>query len=210
MKKLKYTLITDGSSDKTLLHIIKWSLDNLFPKLPNEGFYADYRNLPNPPKRIKDKVKIAKEQYPFDILFIHRDAEKTDNKIINQRISEIKKGLDSNDIEKIVCIIPIKMMESWLLFDVEAIKKAAGNRKYRDKLALPSIEKIENEKQPKILLHKLLKQACGLNGRNLKRFNIDKAVHLVAENIQDYSPLRKLKAYNIFENNLKNKINMLF
>jgi hypothetical protein len=55
-------------------------------------------------------------------------------------------------------------------------------------------------------LHDLLKKASGLKGRNLKRFNVDKAVHLVVENIEDFSPLRKLEAFKIFETDLKSKM----
>jgi hypothetical protein len=137
MKELKYTLIADGSSDKTLLSIIKWSLDDLYPKIPNEGSFADFRNIPNPPKSIKDKVKIALEYYPFDVLFIHRDAENTNIRTINQRVAEITKELQNDLLGKIICVIPIKMMETWLLFDKKAIKRAAGNRNYKGNIILP-------------------------------------------------------------------------
>ena len=92
MKELKYTLIADGSSDKTLLRIIKWSLDNLYPTLPNEGSFADFRFLPNPPKGLNEKVKNAMHYYPFNVVFIHRDAETTNPKIIEQRYKEIGIG----------------------------------------------------------------------------------------------------------------------
>ena len=124
MKVLKFTLIADGSSDKTLLRIIKWSLDNLYPKLPNEGYYADFRTLPDPPKGLENKVAKAIIYYPFNILFIHRDAETISPKIINKRIEEIRAKLQEKDFERTICIVPIKMMETWLLFDLEAIKKA--------------------------------------------------------------------------------------
>jgi len=35
MKTLNYTLIADGSSDKALMNIIKWSLDDSYSILPN-------------------------------------------------------------------------------------------------------------------------------------------------------------------------------
>jgi len=54
-----------------------------------------------------------------------------------------------------------------------------------------------------MLLHNLLADASGLKGRNLKKFNPDKAVHLVAEYIEDFSPLRKLDAFQAFENELR-------
>jgi len=203
MKELKYTLIADGSSDKTLLKIIKWSLDNLYPTLPNEGSFADFRILPTPPKRLDEKVKVANLYYPFDVVFIHRDAETTNPKIIEQRYKEIFNELDDELYPKIVCVIPIKMMETWLMIDPYAIKTAAGNRNYEGKIELPSLKNLEKENQPKVTLHELLRMASGLKSRNLKKFNPDKAVHLVAENIEDFSSLRNLVAFKAFETDLK-------
>lgn len=203
MKELKYTLIADGSSDMTLLKIIKWSLDDLYPKVPNDGNFADFRKIPDPPKRLSDKVRIAKLYYPFDILFIHRDSESTNASMIAQRSQEINVELQVADIDKTICIVPIKMMETWLLIDEDAIRKAAGNRNYRGRINLPTIRTLERESQPKELLHALLREASGKKGRNLKKFNIDKTVHLVAENIEDFSPLRNLVAFQSFENELK-------
>lgn len=203
MKELKYTLIADGSSDMSLLKIIKWSLDDLYPKLPNDGSFADFRNVKEPPKRLKDKVSKAKLYYPFDILFVHRDAESTSVRMIAQRSQEILDELLEQDFDKTICIVPIKMMETWLLIDKEAIKKAAGNRNYSGSINLPQLRILEKENQPKDLLHSLLREASGKRGRNLKKFNIDKSVHLVAENIEDFSPLRNLDAFKVFEEELK-------
>jgi hypothetical protein len=203
MKELKYTLIADGSSDMILLKIIKWSLDDLYPKLSNEGSFADFRKMHDPPKRLVEKVRTAKLYYPFDILFVHRDAESTNFRLVGQRIQEVNAELQETDIDKIICIVPIKMMETWLLIDEDAIKKAAGNRNYRGSINLPSIRTLEKESQPKELLHNLLREASGKKGRNLKKFNIDKTVHLVAENIEDFSPLRNLVAFQVFEEELK-------
>lgn len=203
MNELKFTLLADGSSDKTLMRIIKWSLDNLYPIVPNEGSFADFGFLPNPPKGMDERVNSTIHYYPFDILFIHRDAETTSLKIIEQRNKEIFDELDEDLYHRTVCVVPVKMMEAWLLIDREAIKKAARNRNYQGLINLPLLKNLEKENQPKIVLHDLLKEASGLKGRNLKKFNPDKAVHLVAEYIDDFSPLRNLIAFQAFEENLK-------
>ena len=200
---LIYTLIADGSSDKTLLKIIKWSLDDLYPTLPNEGSFADLRFLPNPPKGLMGKVKSAIILYPYDIVFIHRDAETTNSKIIEQRYNEIRVEIGEVEFDKTICVVPIKMMEVWLLIDKVAIKKAAGNGNFSGEINLPAIKNLEIHNQPKMLLHELLADASGLKGRNLKKFNPDKVVHLVAEYIDDFSPLRQLVAFQAFENELK-------
>jgi hypothetical protein len=142
--ELKYTLIADGSSDKTLLKIIKWSLDNLYPTLPNEGSFADFRFLPNPPKSLKEKVKFGMVLYPYNVVFIHRDAETTNSKIIEQRYKEIRDEIGEDEFDKTICVVPIKMMEVWLLINKDAIKKAASNRNYSGEINLPAVKNLEN------------------------------------------------------------------
>lgn len=207
MQELKYILIADGSSDNILKSVIDWTLDINYPKLPVKGYWIDFRPIPKKVDSISEKLALAKKLYYFDVIFYHRDAETTNIEILNQRKREILAGI--NDLElcnKTICVIPIKMMESWLLIDTEAIKKAAGNRHYKGNLKLPQIKRIEQEKQPKELLHQLLKTASGLKGRNLNKFNPHFATHLVAENIADFSPLRQLKAFQVFEQDLKTVI----
>lgn len=205
MSELRYTLISDGSSDKVLLNVIQWLLDDLFPEIPFSGRYADLRKLPKPPKLsdVRGRIELTQEYYPFDILFYHRDGESVNQKIVEQRINELKQqGLIEFE-NKAVCIIPIKMMETWLLFDVEAIKKAAGNRNYSHPIKLPPVNTLEREQDPKTILHELLRKVSGKKNRNLKNFNVGQAVHLVGEYIEDYSPLRELFAFRQFENDLQ-------
>lgn len=204
---LRYTLLTDGSSDKALMGIIKWLLDDLFPQLPNKGEFADFRGLPSPPNPGDVACRIVKalELYPCDILFYHRDAEKREKDIVNQRKEVLPKT--PNTIKHVVCVVPVAMMETWLLIDETAIKKAAGNRNYKGEIKLPSPNSLEAERDPKSLLHKLLKEASGLKGRNLERFNVRQAVHWVVENIRDFSVLRGLEAFQVFEDDLKKAVN---
>ncbi len=211
MELIRYTLIVDGSSDKALMNIIKWLLDDLYPKTPNKGSFADFKNLQHPPKKgdIKGQIEYTKALYPFDILFYHRDAEANKKNIVDDRISEIVKHLDEDLLSRTICVVPIKMMENWLLLDETAIKKAAGNRNYNKSLGLPSVNAIENISEPKVFLHELLKNVSGLKGRQLKNFNVHQAVHLVAENITDFSSLRQLSAFNKFEESLKTTIKNL-
>lgn len=206
MNEVKYTLICDGSSDSTLLEIIEWLFDDLYPTLSANGRYCDFRSLPNPPKQeeVAKRVKIAEYLTPFDICFYHRDAESIDVKdSVSKRIAEIKDVLPDDVKNIVVCVIPVKMMESWLLIDKDAIKKAADNRNYNGNLDLPKLGKLESHQAPKDTLHNLLRQAKNTTGRRQKTFNVDRAVHLVAEYIEDYSPLRQLEAFRMFEADMK-------
>jgi hypothetical protein len=212
MNEIRFTLIGDGSSDKALIYIIKWLVDDLYPTMPSYVTYADFRGLPKPPlkKNVGAQISTAKEYYPYDILVYHRDAESNDLQIIDVRKSEVFKEVDEEEKNTIVCVVPIKMMESWLLINKEALKKAAGNRNYKGNLSMPSINKIEAIPQPKELLHHLLITASGLKGRNLNKFNQHQAVHWLAEYIDDFSMLRELQAFRIFEHDFKTKVDEIF
>jgi hypothetical protein len=177
--------------------------------MASEQNFADFRGFSNPPKTLAEKVKQAKIYFPYDLIFVHRDAENNKNETINIRKNEIKEAIGEVEYEKSVCVVPVKMMETWLLINEMSIKKAAGNRNYKENLKLPTLKKLDEEKYPKNLLHKLLKEASGLKGRRLSTFNPDFAVHLVAEYIEDYSPLRQLAAFNAFEQDFKQKIDKL-
>jgi len=205
MDELKYTLITDGSSDRTLMNIIQWLFDNLYPQLPCVGNFADLRDIKNPPPygEVLKRIHEAGNLYPFDILFYHRDAEIFDRHIIKKRKREILGQINQQLASKIVCVVPITMMETWLLIDRDAIKKAAGNRNYTGTVDLPALSRLESIKDPKTILHQTLMTTSGLKGRRLKTLNVHRAVHFVAENIKDYSPLRELSAFREFENDLK-------
>ena len=198
-------MLTDGSSDKTLLNIIQWSLDDIYPQLPCIGKFADLRFLKNPPSAgdVIRRVKLAENLHPFDILFYHRDAEYSDKDIIQKRKNEILGKVEEQLALKIVCVVPITMMETWLLIDRDAIKKASGNRNYTNSIDLPVLSKLESIKDTKAILHQTLLKTSGLKGRREKMFNVHQAVHLVAENIKNYRPLRALSAFREFENDLR-------
>jgi hypothetical protein len=94
------------------------------------------------------------------------------------------------------------MLEAWLLFDGQAIRKAAGNPNGKGKLNLPHIKKIESLPDPKNTLYQQLKQASGLNQRRLKKFDASSRVHAISENISDFSPLYGLQAFKALRKDL--------
>ncbi|MDI9313008.1 MAG: DUF4276 family protein [Limnohabitans sp.] len=211
MSEIKITLIGDGSSDKILTIVSKWVLDNKFPQLHTSISFADFRQLKNPPDKsnIQKQIEFAKRYYPFDLLIYHRDAETTDINMVETRKKEVLEQIEEKHKNIVICVIPVKMMETWLLINKEAIKKAAGNRNFKEKIDLPSINCLEKTPNPKDKLIEILKTVSGLTGRKLSKFKAHQAVHYVAENISDYSVLRKLNAFRIFENDLKGAIQNL-
>jgi len=198
---IRYTLLGDGSSDRTLLKIIKWILSDRLPNIPVTETFANFNFLHKPPRMLEERIIKALELWPCDILFIHRDAEQTKDidDILKSRNNEIRIAA-LNAGCKYVAIIPVKMMETWLLTDEKAILKAAGNA--NNLIQLPKIIKLETLANPKEELHEQLKKASGLKGRRLDSFNVHQAVHLVAEHTTDFSSLRQLKAFKSFEEDL--------
>ena len=195
MQRLRYTLVADGSSDRALLPILTWLLRQSCGAIPIQAEFADLRLLPHPPKKLSERIHWSVELYPCDLLFVHRDAERAS---IEDREAEIRKALAESSVGnsvRVVCVVPMRMQEAWLLIDEAALRKAAGNPNGTQPLAMPDVQKVEALPDPKKLIGDLLRQASGLQGRRLKRFNRGLSAYRVAEMIGDFGPLYKLAAF---------------
>ena len=200
MQELRFTLVADGSSDIALLPILVWLLRRHFGSIPIQPEFADLRRLQNPPNELFERIAKSIELYPCDLLFVHRDAERES---IEKRVREIRESVEQCAIETppVVCVVPVRMQEAWLLIDESALRKAAGNPQGRQPLNVPDRNKLEDLPDPKQRLHDLLHQASGLRGPRLKRFirDVGSYVHRVAEQIDDFSLLRELTAFRKVE-----------
>ena len=139
MKEFRYTLVTDGSSDRALIPILSWLLQEHGVSQPIQAEWADLRRLQRPPKKLSERIKWSLELYPCDLLFVHRDAETA---LLGKRREEIRQALAelSNQVwndDWTVCVVPIRMQEAWLLLDETAIRTAAGNPHGHRLLELP-------------------------------------------------------------------------
>jgi hypothetical protein len=94
------------------------------------------------------------------------------------------------------------MLEAWLLFDADAIRRAAGNPHGTQQLTLPPLTDLENLPHPKAGLHQALRHASGLHGRRLRSFNPHIALHRIPQFIEDFSPLRALCAFQRLESSI--------
>ncbi|MBF0554325.1 MAG: hypothetical protein HQK96_07140 [Nitrospirae bacterium] len=207
-----YTLLTDGRSDRVLIPILECLLDEYSSNMPVKIKWADLSNMPKQ-KKLEKRIEMAMKFYPCKILFIHRDAEKIPHK---ERVQEIHKA-----IEKIpnippglttICVVPVRMTEAWLLIDGAAIRKAADNPNGDVDLKLPKSKELETIPDPKDVLSQLLIEASGCTGgRKLDKFkeDISEKAFKVAENIEDFSPLRSLLAFQALEEELKTVLSEL-
>ena len=192
---LTYTLLADGSSDRTLMPIINWTLE----QIPNIRFNAQYaEHTLKPSKGLFRRAEAAVKFYECDILLVHRDAEML---AVSSRIDEIKQHLISLN-KPYIPIVPIRMTEAWLLIDEQAIRTAANNPNGTNKLEIPKIGRLESIPDPKSVLFEKLKLASELPSGRLHKFKPEYCRHRVAELISDFSPLRSLSAFTQFENDL--------
>lgn len=195
---LRSTLLTDGSSDRALLPLLRWVLARHAQPV-FDLVWADLRPL-RPSHKLASRLRWALEYYPCELLFVHRDAEGEGRE---QRAAQIRSVLREWPTQPAVCVVPVRMQEAWLLFDEQALRVAAGNPRGRMDLGLPRMQAVEGLPAPKQRLHDLLRRASGLPGRRLRRFDAGRAVHRLAESIKDFSALRALLAFQSFEAELR-------
>jgi len=207
VKPLTYTLITDGSSDAVLMRIVDWLLRQHLPDMPIAGEWADFRQFRTPPKNLDDRITQTIALYPCEVLFIHRDAE---TKTIDDRRDEIDRAIrQANVNHPYICVVPVRMQEAWLLLDETAIRWAAGNPNGKRALDLPNYSHIEAIPDPKELLYDTLKTASELGRKRLKKFRPNQRIHRITDYIEDYSALRNLSAFEIFEDGLINTLSQM-
>jgi hypothetical protein len=206
MNSLRYTLLTDGSSDRALIPILSWLLRQYLPNYAIQSEWADLSRLPAPPKDLGKRIEFAVRLYDCDVLFVHRDAEAHK---LEHRVQEIEAKLSAlTELQvPVVKVIPVRMTEAWLLFDENAIRIAASNPNGKVILELPDLSAVENIPNPKATLHDVLKQASQRSKRGLKKFNPHSCVYRISELIDDFSPLRNLSAFRALETELKRFVN---
>lgn len=196
---LSYTLLADGTSDRSLMRVIDWLLREHIAGVLPDGALADNSRLAKS-KSFVERIARCVEVYPCEVLFIHRDAESVPPA---DRIREITEAVEAakkqGSLPHHVCIVPVRMQEAWFLFDKAAIRRAAGNPNGKLSLKLPALKSVESIPDPKNTLYMLLKTASELRGRRLADFHSATAAVQVADHIQDFSSLRVLNAFQTFE-----------
>ena len=192
---MKLTLVTDGSSDRALLPVLRWLLD-LRSSAVFETAWADLRRLQRQPKGLDGRVRAAIDLHPCDLLVVHRDAERSDVAQRRQEIAEATEGLKL----AVVAAVPVRMTEAWLLFDEAAIRRASGCPNGAMPLSLPPLKKVEALPDPKEILYAAMREASALKGR--RRADFTPNIHRVAELIDDFAPLWELPSFQAMDESL--------
>lgn len=195
-----FTLLADGPSDRALLPILRWALGEHGVSTTDVQL-ADFRLHPKPPKTLLQRLEATIELFPCDLLFVHRDSEAQSPEARVEEIREAIASLSAGTIPPYVCVVPVRMSEAWLVMDAVAIATAAGRPSMREEVSrrLPSPLAAEKLPDPKTWLHQLLRDTSGLTGRHLERFDPRERLRRIAELTVDWSPLRKLSAFQRFE-----------
>ena len=56
------------------------------------------------------------------------------------------------DSVRVVCVVPVRMQEAWLLIDEAALRRAAGDPNGTQPLAMPDVQRLEELADPKQLI----------------------------------------------------------
>lgn len=193
MRSVSLTLVADGSSDRVLLPFIEALTDSHCPD-PFVAHFAD--GLPPGARTIGDRIKAAISLYPCDMLFVHRDAESED---AVTREAEIRRGIEGLASKpSLICVVPVRMTEAWLLTSEAAIRAAVGNPNGTALLNLPPVARIESV-DAKEALFRALEAAKDLGARRRSRFRPESYRHRVAELFQDMDSVRRLTSFQHLE-----------
>jgi hypothetical protein len=190
------TLLSDGSSDRALIPILRWLLHQHITKRAVDLQWADPGMFPRASRNLDQKICEAVKVYPCDLIFVHRDAEREPLLARRSQVEEaIGRAGNVAPIPPAVIIVPVRMTEAWLLLDAQAIRLAAGNPNGSVRLNIPHLHELERVPDPKNVLHSLLCDATELGTNRRRRFDVSRAVWRVADYIDDFSRLRSLPAF---------------
>lgn len=192
---LRTTLLAEGPGDRALVPLLRWLLAEHW----NFDF-AEPQFAMTSTRYLSERIQRVVRDYPCDLLLVHRDADRTDR---GTRERDIRDAAASAGVLRtpVVCLIPVRETEAWLLLEERAIRQAAGHPNGRRDLSLPPLNEIEATNQPKERLKKALVEAAELSGRRLKKFRIEVAVSRIAE-LMSPLILRQLPAFAAFERDL--------
>ena len=208
MKIITATLVADGSSDKLLIPFIKLLFSEHAPAdlAVRFNFAA---GLPAIAEGLASRIRAALDLYPSDFLFVHRDEEGVG---LMARQEEIERSWPA-DVQgtALICVIPIRMTEAWLLTNSKPIRLAVGNWNGNGTipLELPTLKTIEASPNPKAVLFSALKTATMWNARRKESFRPDLYRHRVSELTDDLMPLRKLSSFNHLEAQVKKHLKLI-
>jgi hypothetical protein len=203
MDYLRFTLVSEGTTDESLVPILKWAVEEQGISVA-EGYFARWDLLPKRPSTVAEKIIAGLSLQDCDLLFVHRDADSDDP---TSRREEIERAVsEARATGKFsvpaVPVVPIQETEAWLLLDEDAIRRAANNPNGKNDLSLPARHRIEQITNAKAELERALREATEHSGRRLRKFHPESAKKLIVNHLTDFNLLRQLSAFRQLEADL--------
>ena len=195
--RIRFLLICEGSSDTALVsHIQALLIEHGASEADGTASYHG--------RLVSDKVRIGLEYCGnTDLLFVHRDADNAGSAARNE---EIARGVSAAGYGgRWVGMVPVRMMEAWLLADEAAIRRVAGRPRGTEALDLPKPDQLENLSNPKQALREALLKAGAPQGvRRRKRFKAEFSNFRkqLAENLPAGGPLEQISAWMRFRDDV--------
>ncbi|MFJ2770055.1 hypothetical protein [Streptomyces sp. NPDC087300] len=168
----------------------------------------DLNRLPNKPGHsVESKLRAAQQLsdggHTYDLVVIHRDSDRElpdhRRREIAEAVAAVTPGLAH------VPVIPVRMLEAWLLLDQAAIREVAGNPNGKMALGLPKPARAESVADPKALLKKAIATASEERGRGLQklqtRFSANRA--RLVQMLDREGPVKQLASWQSFTNDLR-------
>jgi hypothetical protein len=216
-RQLRIGLSVEGSTDKRFLPEIIRRLVELILNVSGNSIIdlldPEIIELENPPRRQADKILMAaKQAVNFDLLIVHTDCDKPNPaEIYRQRILPGFTRVDNARVagelvcDELVALIPNRMIEAWVIADVNTLIQAIGTDKSPGDLALPvNLARIENIADPKQVLNNAVNKALAdSTRRRRKTSDIVGRLYFQMGQEADLSILEQLPSFAKFKSDLE-------
>ncbi|MEZ2745732.1 hypothetical protein ACBQ16_11095 [Halopseudomonas bauzanensis] len=201
--KISFILTGEGSSDLKLVdHIQNLLIEEGFSEVsgeaPDLGLFKKHVG-----HSVRAKLRVLKQNYPnIDLVFIHRDADNAGLAAREAEINAAAEGLFESG--RVIPIIPVTMLETWLLADVEAIHAVAGGNPKNELRKMPALRRLEDIRNTKSLLEEVLCEASQTQGGRLKKFKkrFTEMRARLAYDLSPDGPVKQLASYQHFRDRL--------
>lgn len=118
---------------------------------------------------VRDKLRTARELHgSYDLVVVQRDADRGPAQDRRDEIAEAVRA-EWPGLQHVV-VVPVRMLEAWLLLDEACLRQVAENPRGRVSLDLPKGTAAEKVADPKQLLKDSLARASEYKGRRLAQF----------------------------------------
>lgn len=220
MKTLVIALYAEGRTDERFLPIlVQRTAESILIKKAESPVDVLEPLIIEPDHDVskrEDKIlSVAKKAAGYHAIIIHADADHPDrNRAFEERFQpgyeQVKRIRQIEQVcENLLPLIPVQMIEAWMLADVEALRNIIGTNLTAEQLDLPTrTHTIEDNTNPKQTLQAALKKAQ-LN-RPKRRRSIDwEDLHTSLAKQINLEKLINLPSYKQFVNDLTDLLTQL-